>query len=201
MEQNQPQPPVFNQQPEAVPQYQPRVTPSPMMDPIEAVKKCLKKFFDFKGRARRSEYWWFVLFTIIVSSVFSFLSGFLPVLAIIGMVVGMVLFIPQLAALTRRLHDTGRSGWWILLLAICWLVVYGAFAIILAPYYNELMTEGDNMKLVGILADAFQSSPKTAMVMLCGSLGTILLFLITFVFSILDSHWGSNKYGDSPKYS
>ena len=65
MEQNQQsQPPVFNPQGQAqqpAPQYQPRVTASPMMDPVTAVKTCFKKYFDFKGRARRSEFWWLPL--------------------------------------------------------------------------------------------------------------------------------------------
>ena len=60
MEQIQnPQPPMFNQpsgQPQPNQQYQPMVRPVPMMEPVEAVKTCLRKFFDFTGRARRSEY-------------------------------------------------------------------------------------------------------------------------------------------------
>ena len=204
MEQNQQsQPPVFNpQQPaqQPAPQYQPRVAAKPMMEPVEAVKTCLKKFFDFTGRARRSEYWWFVLFTVIVSTIFSFLGGFWSVLSIIGMIIGLVLTIPQLAALTRRLHDTGRSGWWVLLYALAMLVVYGVLIYILYPYAGELMGEGDNMALAGIMADAISETPGAASVMVCSALVTLFFWIITLIFSVLDSKWGENKYGPSPKY-
>ena len=110
MEQNQQsQPPVFNpqeptQQPD--PQYQPRVNARPMLEPVQAVKICLKKFFDFTGRARRSEYWWFVLFVMIVSMVFNFIGAVFPMVNILGLIVGLLLSIAQLAALT--LWRTGR---------------------------------------------------------------------------------------------
>ena len=203
MEQNQqPQPPVFNPQPapQPAPQYQPRVEPKPMMDPVEAVKTCLKKFFDFTGRARRSEYWWFFLFTIIVSSVFSFLGGFFPLFTFIGLLCSVVLTIPLLAALTRRLHDTGRSGWWVLLYGLGIIFVYGAMIAVFYPVADQLFAEGDNMMLAGLFADAIQNSPVAAGIMMCSSLLTSIVWLITLIFSVMDSKWGENKYGPSPKY-
>lgn len=203
MEQNQQQqPPVFNPQPaqQPAPQYQPRVEAKPIMDPVEAVKTCLKKFIDFTGRARRSEYWWFFLFTIIVSSVFSFLGGFFPVFTYIGLLCSLVLMIPTLAALTRRLHDTGRSGWWVLLYALGIIAVYGAMIAVFYPVADQLLAEGDNMMLATIFADAVMDSPVASGVMMCGSLFTIVMWLITLIFSVMDSRWGENKYGPSPKY-
>lgn len=153
MEQNQQsQPPVFNPQGQAqqpAPQYQPRVTASPMMDPVTAVKTCFKKYFDFKGRARRSEYWWFMLATYIVNCVvngglYSVMGGLLAkkqalqqaaindifsgngvdtaaidaqdptttiiILGILMFIISLAIFIPQLSATARRLHDVGKSG-------------------------------------------------------------------------------------------
>ena len=138
MEQNQnPQPPVFNQQqgPQPAQQYQPRVMARPMMEPVEAVMTCLQKFFDFRGRARRSEYWWFFLFTFIVSWVFSFLGNMMtPVFTYIGLFVGLLLWIPQFAVLTRRLHDRNHSGWWVFAMFVCTLVAYGSFAVMLMRF-------------------------------------------------------------------
>ena len=194
MEQNQQsQPPVFNpqeptQQPD--PQYQPRVNARPMLEPVQAVKICLKKFFDFTGRARRSEYWWFVLFVMIVSMVVN----------ILGLIVGLLLSIAQLAALTRRLHDTGRSGWWVLVYGLFMLVTYGALVAILAPVAGELMAEGDQMALVELMANAFMDSPIAAAVMICGALATAFMAIITLIFAVKDSQWTENKYGPSPKY-
>ena len=155
-QQYQPQPPTFNQEQPQIPQYQPRVSASPMMPPLEAVKTCLKKYFEFSGRARRSEYWWFMLFIIILSSVFNFLSGFSSVITYIGLVISLLLFIPQMSALTRRLHDTGHSGWWIVVYVGLIVLCYGAFVALIYPYFQELMGEGDDMKLIGIIVDAIQ---------------------------------------------
>jgi uncharacterized membrane protein YhaH (DUF805 family) len=125
MEQNQnqqPQPPVFNPQqqqvPPQMPQYQPRVTARPMMGFIEAVKTCLKKYCDFKGRARRSEYWWFVLANFCASIVLSFLGNLInfPWLTTI---LSLALLIPSLGLTARRLHDIGKSGHLLWLTLIC----------------------------------------------------------------------------------
>ena len=122
MEQNQnPQPPGFNPQPQYnqpqynQPQYYPYPQPEPMMPFWTAVKTCFKKYFDFTGRARRSEYWWFVLFTCVVSMVCSFIDGMLKVaidIEFVNIVVCALLFIPGMTVGFRRLHDIGRSGWW-----------------------------------------------------------------------------------------
>ena len=171
-----------------------------MLEPVQAVKICLKKFFDFTGRARRSEYWWFVLFVMIVSMVFNFIGAIFPMVNILGLIVSLVLTIAQLAALTRRLHDTGRSGWWVLVYGLFMLVTYGALAAILAPVASELMAEGDQMALVELMANAVMDSPVAAAVMICGALATAFMAIITLIFAVKDSQWTENKYGPSPKY-
>ncbi len=77
----------------------------------EAVKKCFKKYFDFKGRASRSEYWYFVLFIIL-----GYIVGFLlilitPLFAWLfgGFIIGII--IPAISVTARRLHDINKSGW------------------------------------------------------------------------------------------
>ena len=84
------------------------------MDFGEAIKVCFNKFADFNGRARRSEFWWFQLFAYLVSSVTCGIGG-------------LVLLIPLLAVTSRRLHDTGHSGWWQLIQ----LVPFGVILIII----------------------------------------------------------------------
>ena len=199
MEQNQnPQPPVFNkpqgQQPEQP--YQARVMARPMMEPVEAVKTCFKKFFDFKGRARRSEYWWFMLFTLVVWWVISFLGTMTPVFTYIGLILVLLLSIPQFAALTRRLHDSNHSGWWVFAMFVCFLVFYGSFAVMLAPHMSALMSEGDNMTMMF----AVHPSPQAMSVAAVAGFCYFILFIITLVFAVMDSHWTENKYGPSPKY-
>ena len=79
------------------------------MDIKTATVTCLTKYVDFDGRASRPEFWWFFLFqfiTVIVLSV---------VLSILGTIASLALLLPGLAAAVRRLHDIGKSGWWLLI--------------------------------------------------------------------------------------
>lgn len=84
----------------------------------EAVSTVLtQKYATFSGRARRSEYWWFVLFNVIVSvvlDVFAVLTHS-SIFSVVLVVYGLAVLIPGLAVTARRLHDTGRSGWWMLI--------------------------------------------------------------------------------------
>jgi uncharacterized membrane protein YhaH (DUF805 family) len=82
------------------------------MDFVEATKTCLRKYATFGGRASRSEYWWFFLFGLLVGAAASLFSERLNAL------VSLFLLLPSTAVGARRLHDIGRSGWWLLL----WLV-------------------------------------------------------------------------------
>ena len=84
---------------------------------MDAISTCLNKYITFSGRASRSEYWFFFLFTLItgaITAIFDAIvfgidddSSFFAPLAY------LVLFLPGLAAQFRRLHDTGHSGWWV----------------------------------------------------------------------------------------
>ncbi|MCM1042083.1 MAG: DUF805 domain-containing protein [Bacteroides sp.] len=80
----------------------------------EAIASCFKKFACFRGRARRSEFWYWYMFSIIVYlsigiMIWYFIYGFY-----IGVICLSILFLPNLAVSVRRLHDVGRSGWWLL---------------------------------------------------------------------------------------
>ena len=80
----------------------------------EAVHTCLtKKYCCFKGRASRSEFWWFCLFTLIMNFVVALLGSLLPTLgSIISAVQALWLLLPTVGVTTRRLHDRNFSGWW-----------------------------------------------------------------------------------------
>ncbi len=80
----------------------------------EAISTCFTKYADFTGRAKRSEYWWFVLFMFIGSLLFHIAvrSGLLSGLF------SLATIIPYWAVGARRLHDTDRSGWWQLLVLV-----------------------------------------------------------------------------------
>ena len=84
---------------------------------VDAIKSCFSQYVGFAGRARRSEYWYFYLFTIIVGIVASILQRAVSDSSsgVITSIVGLALLLPGLAVGARRLHDTGRSGWWLLI--------------------------------------------------------------------------------------
>jgi uncharacterized membrane protein YhaH (DUF805 family) len=98
-----------------------------------AVSTCLSKFATFDGRATRSEFWWFYLFTVLLGWGASVVGAVVvDGGAFLGNLISLIFLIPTLAAGSRRLHDTGRRGWWqllvITLIGILLLVVWFAMA-------------------------------------------------------------------------
>jgi uncharacterized membrane protein YhaH (DUF805 family) len=98
----------------------------------DAVKAGFNNYTNFTGRASRPEFWWWVLFEIIVFVVAQFISAALDS-AIFYFLVVLALFLPSLAVSIRRLHDTNRSGWWIL---ISFVPLIG-FIVLLIFYLQE----------------------------------------------------------------
>ena len=72
---------------------------------VNAIKVCFSKYATFTGRARRSEYWYWFLFSLLVG----LFLGWIPIL---GWIISLALVIPGIAVFVRRMHDTGHSGWW-----------------------------------------------------------------------------------------
>ena len=99
----------------------------------ESIKTCLvAKYATFSGRATRSEYWYLMLFDNLLAFLITFLGTLLesPELIIgLSSVLCLVLFIPGLAVSVRRLHDTGRSGWWYLLILVPYVGAIALFII------------------------------------------------------------------------
>jgi uncharacterized membrane protein YhaH (DUF805 family) len=98
----------------------------------EAIKHGLRDWLVYRGRASRSGYWWFILFTVIVQVALAVIiavipasgstaapsvpiAGLLVIIALLFVIVAIYMALAELALLVRRLHDTGRSGWWVLI--------------------------------------------------------------------------------------
>jgi uncharacterized membrane protein YhaH (DUF805 family) len=84
------------------------------MTPGAAIRNGMTRYAVFRGRASRSEYWWFTLAATILASGALFWDRMLGT-TVVGALIILPLVIPILAVTVRRLHDTGRSGWWTLI--------------------------------------------------------------------------------------
>ena len=99
--------------------------------------EVLKKYAVFSGRARRAEYWYFVLFNIIVAIVLSLIDtllgtfNFMQGVGLLSGLYSLAVLIPTLAVTVRRLHDVDRSGWWIFinLIPLIGFIVLLVFAV------------------------------------------------------------------------
>lgn len=97
--------------------------PTNMMNPIDSLVTCFQKYVGFEGRASRSEYWWFFLLISIASSITGIIDAILfgieltdPTPITWALQIGILL--PSLASAVRRLHDIGKSGWYIFIALI-----------------------------------------------------------------------------------
>ncbi len=110
------------------------------MNPVDAWKLVvLERYAKFDGRARREEFWWFTLATVIIAFVLGVLSAVSHVFWILYLIYAVAVFIPSLAVGVRRLHDTNRSGWWLL---IDFIPFIGA--IVLLIFFCSDSTPGPN---------------------------------------------------------
>lgn len=172
---------------------------------VEAVKTCFSKAFTFTGRARRSEYWYWVLFTSLVSIPFSIFFELVPegswTLIPIFMVYGIWYvfnMIASFAVAVRRLHDIGRSGWWyggLMIFSFVWAMVMITWLVIV-PYTT--FAEGDATVATDSLATYAPFIPWV-IVLLVTLLPFTVYGIVLLVWYFTDSTPGPNKYGENPK--
>lgn len=108
------------------------------MDFATAVKTVLmQKYANFSDRAMRSEYWWWILFAIIASVVLGIVDYIIGV-QLLGSIFSLATLIPGIAVGVRRLHDLGKSGWWLL------IALTGIGAFVLLYWFTQPGTPGPN---------------------------------------------------------
>ncbi|SHH19154.1 DUF805 domain-containing protein [Marivita hallyeonensis] len=112
----------------------------------DAVRTCLSKYATFSGRAARSEFWWFVLFLMVMNLLLAILDRALfgvtsdgQPISIIGAVFSLAIILPSIAVGVRRLHDLDKSGWWYLLILIPFLG-----ALVLIYFFVQKGSAGEN---------------------------------------------------------
>ncbi len=86
---------------------------------MDAVKRALTvNYFNFEGRASRSEYWWFCLFQAVLGCLITIIFGDSTTGTVISSIIGLGLLMPEVSLGVRRMHDINRSGWWVLIALI-----------------------------------------------------------------------------------
>lgn len=153
----------------------------------EAVKKVLSNVINFKGRARRSEFWWaalaFTIFNVVVSA---FLSAFPGVSTIVSFLLSLLM----LAVTVRRLQDSGHSAWWEYINFIASLVM--GLYVQFGGYMDAVQAVNPNpADMMNCIASPLFWIPAAV---------DTVTGIAVFIFCLFDSQVGPNKYGDSPKY-
>jgi uncharacterized membrane protein YhaH (DUF805 family) len=133
------------------------------MNMIESIKTCFSKYASFNGRAIRSEYWWWILFITIVNMVLmawafagvdwsamdsnpeEMMGAFTSLPFVLYGLFTLAILIPTLAVGARRLHDTGKSGWWQLIMLLSAIPFVGIISyIVLIYFWVQKSQEGEN---------------------------------------------------------
>ena len=161
------------------------------MGPIESISTVFRNYVNFSGRAQRSQFWWFILFAWISSSILSYIpltwnsTSNLSFIPIVGQVYSLALILPSLAVTVRRLHDTNRSGWW--LLAI-WIPVLGGLIIGIVIGMAFVAADESGFGVVGLLIG-----------LILGLLvGSVVSLVISLVLLVPAGTVGPNRYGPDP---
>lgn len=152
----------------------------------EAIQSVLSKYATFNGRASRSEYWWYFLFTVIVSIILGAISDTL------SNIFNLAVFLPGLAVLVRRLHDVGKSGWYALLFYMPFVLLTAYFIYIMSKVDLKAFEANDTEALKNALAD---SSPG-----LLAILGLLCIVSVIYMLVLLcrAGDDGTNAYGVNP---
>ena len=127
----------------------------------EAVQTTFSQYALFSGRARRSQYWYFVLFYVIVLVVAAILDGVLGTYPLLYGLAALAMFLPNLSLTVRRLHDIGKSGWFVL---IGFIPLVGAILLIVWACTDSVPDNqyGPNPKNAGMGAYSGQANPYGA---------------------------------------
>ncbi len=171
------------------------VTATPTLGFVEALNASTKKIFQMKGRSRRSEFWWTQLLVFILSI---FLTP----------IVGSILSLLTIPLKVRRLHDIGKSGWW---LAINILLNVFLFIVMCVTLFNFFVSiNSDDYDYINLISFLLQYIIFGLIAWIYGLI--MLIFycifgliawiygLIMLIFYCMDSKPGTNAYGPSPKY-
>ena len=154
----------------------------------EAIKTCFQKYATFSGRARRSEYWYFVLFNLLVCIGLYLLDYaiFEDRFYITG-IYSLFVLIPGMAVAIRRLHDIGKKGWIYFIFILSCIVLVYVYVLFVVSLLKQIF--GGGSEALGYIT----------LILFAVCILTIVLGIILLVWLCRDSQPGTNQYGPNPK--
>lgn len=164
------------------------------VDFITAIKIYFANYVNFRGRSTRAEYWWAMLFVFLLYRVVEFFEIVLYTLvseyvsAFVLMLVSLALMLPTLAVTTRRMHDIGKSGWWVVAFYVVPVLVVGVCFRSLFVAILEGVTDPVS------LDDIAEASPVSLGI---GALVLLAIYIYMFVLLVKPSA-PDNQYGPCP---
>nr|WP_238989630.1 DUF805 domain-containing protein [Staphylococcus sp. MI 10-1553] len=178
---------------------------TPKVGFVEAFKLFWTNYVNFKGRSRRSEYWWVMLWHVIIIVPAFILGVILLFVPILGWIISVILFIaiglyslatiiPNLALTVRRFHDVGFS----MLIPILSFIVGIIYNIASAFTQQDTLFQDESTSTKVSIVSEFAFIPDWIAYTLMAI--SIILSLVTFIVCLLDSKEQDNQYGPSPKY-
>ncbi len=154
----------------------------------DAIKSGFRNYVTFKGRASRSEFWWWTLFAVLVQSATSIIDD------TVNSIASLALLLPGIAVNVRRLHDTNRRGTW-LLWPVFTLVVGIVSFILFAVSASLDLNDANNWDLENKVEGAALAFVIVGGVAL---LATLVLGLLNFSFTLMKSDPEMNRFGPPP---
>lgn len=160
------------------------------VDFITAIKMFFANYATFRGRSTRAEYWWAVLFIFLVSLALS-LTGSDSLQGLFNLAV----LVPSLAILTRRFHDTGRSGWWVVALYAVELIGLFIFIGVIVSSIIGLATVDSSATVLAekAVSENIGLACLSFVIMLVPSIVGIVIACLP---SAPDNKYGPNPYGE-----
>ncbi len=161
------------------------------MNPIESISLVFRNYINFGGRAQRSEFWWFTLFSLISQAILNIIIPF------VGWIYGLALLLPSLAVTVRRLHDTGRSAWWLLIYAVIilgWIIGF----IVLVIWIGAAWTGAAWTGIEDPETDGWKALVPILVFFFIWGLVSFVWAIILLILCALPGTIGPNRYGPDP---
>ncbi len=153
----------------------------------EAVKRVLNNVINFKGRARRSEYWWYMLAVCIANFILSIALGSMP---LVQNIASIIISLSAVSVTVRRVQDSGKNPIWVYIefVSSIFMTIY----MFTSGFFEMMNTVNPNPNdIIKLLSNPLFWLPAII---------STFTGIVIFVFCLFDGTVGPNKYGDSPKY-